>query len=1145
MDEQHLLAWHREGLSQLDRYLTGRDLDALAQARDLFRRVVDAMTAATRGRDIHLRNLAFAEHQTYKEHGDVARLREAAVLYRRAVSAAGPDGPHRHIHEGGLGQVLRLLFHHDGDRRTLDESVSWQRRARAGPAAPQERARQESGLAGTLQDRYEHTWDLQDLADAIAHLRAALRLLPDGDPSDDRTVVLNNLAVALTAWHEHTGDDAARAEAATYRDALSGRATAAATPPPGLEALVRAEGAAEEYRRTGRPDLLDQVIAGYEHALTRISPTAPAWSHALDELCTARLDRGTPADVERVLQVLAFGRSQRPPDSYTGLIWTIRTAQAYGDRHRLTADPADIEAAVDLARTAVATGNGRAGPHTAAARVLARTLARRHAIGGDPADLDEAIELCDGLPLESDAGLELAQYLLSRYAISGARADLERGLRLARAVRDGAPAQLASLPELLAIIGGALRQQHALTGDPACLDEALLSYRQAADACDPSDQRRRLPLLCSAAQVLRQRFDLTGDADDVDEAVALLRYWRARTAGDAGHYRTITADLANALRSRFEGTGDRHDLTEAVDLLRDLIRDYPPRHPARVLVLVAHAEALYRLHLLTGERRLLDEALDAARAAASSPTAAMSEQLAAGITLGQVHGTRHEWAAAAKALRDAVALLPRLADRSLTRTDQQFALARHPGLAAEAAAYALEAGDPAQALEVLEHGRGVLLARKLPIPGGDLDRLTRAAPDLAAQFLRLRDSDDEPPPGAEPDERLLRQRRARAQDWERLLARVRALPGMARFLRPPSAASLLRQAGDDPVVLLNVSVRCDALIVAGGTVAVVPLAVTAREVQERAAAFLAVVDAAGARARTMTEVAAAEQHIAETLEWLWDVITAPVLHHLGLLGEANLPRRRIWWCPQGVLAFLPLHAAGYHRDRAGPAGRRTVLDLVISSYTPTVGALQQARDRPVAARTARPLIVALAQTPGAGPLSSADAEADEVRAVLGAATTLYGSQATRDRVLAALPDADLAHFVCHAAVDAQDPSRSRILTYDHAERPLTVADIAGLRLHDAELAYLSACSATRTRPEFADEAVHITGAFLFAGYRHVIGTLWPVVDVICAQLAGAFHRGLAAHPGDPAAALNTAVRQVRDRFPALPSLWAAHLHVGP
>ncbi|MFF3147983.1 CHAT domain-containing protein, partial [Streptomyces sp. NPDC057927] len=102
----------------------------------------------------------------------------------------------------------------------------------------------------------------------------------------------------------------------------------------------------------------------------------------------------------------------------------------------------------------------------------------------------------------------------------------------------------------------------------------------------------------------------------------------------------------------------------------------------------------------------------------------------------------------------------------------------------------------------------------------------------------------------------------------------------------------------------------------------------------------------------------------------------------------------------------------------------------------------------------------------------------------------------------------------------------------------------------ADLAYLSACSTSNTHPDNADEALHITGAFQLAGYRRVIGTLWPVNDTTSVEITRATYADLTHGGSTPprtelsAQALHRAVRALRDRYPASPSLWAGYVHVG-
>ncbi|HUC58903.1 MAG TPA: hypothetical protein VMA95_15990 [Streptosporangiaceae bacterium] len=155
----------------------------------------------------------------------------------------------------------------------------------------------------------------------------------------------------------------------------------------------------------------------------------------------------------------------------------------------------------------------------------------------------------------------------------------------------------------------------------------------------------------------------------------------------------------------------------------------------------------------------------------------------------------------------------------------------------------------------------------------------------------------------------------------------------------PALSEFLRWSGSSPVAAINVSrYRCDALVLADGAIACVPLPELSPGALARQAALL---DRALARARHeggISDPGGPNDDVSLILEWLWDSIARPVLTQLGRdgpLGETSgLPR--VFWMPTGALCRLPLHAAGYHREGGG----RTVLDRVVSSYTATVGALR-------------------------------------------------------------------------------------------------------------------------------------------------------------------------------------------------------------
>ena len=368
-------------------------------------------------------------------------------------------------------------------------------------------------------------------------------------------------------------------------------------------------------------------------------------------------------------------------------------------------------------------------------------------------------------------------------------------------------------------------------------------------------------------------------------------------------------------------------------------------------------------------------------------------------------------------------------------------------------------------------------------------------------------------------------RRAAAAAFDQVISEIRQLPDFRGFLRPPPVTELLEAAGQGPVVVVAVSwFGSHALILtSGGVLDPVPLPrLTPRRytVYDQAVAFLAALEKAPAAG--LERRSAAEQLLGDTLGWLWEELAGPVLDQLGITGPPadGQPWPRLWWCVSGLLPFLPVHAAGHH-DIPDDAPSATVIDRAIPSYTPTIRALTHAR-RPRAPAPGgengeatgaddRIVVVAMPHTPGSSDLPGAQAEAAELQKRFpGRVTVLTGVQATHDTVLTALTTRQWAHFSCHGSSDPSNPSASRLLLADHQQRPLTVMDVARLRLDDADLAFLSACSTARPGGQAGRRGDPSGSAFQLAGYRHVIATLWPIGDQPAVNIAAAFYAALAA-----------------------------------
>lgn len=732
-----------------------------------------------------------------------------------------------------------------------------------------------------------------------------------------------------------------------------------------------------------------------------------------------------------------------------------------------------------------------------------------------------AVDFAGGGPHKLRALNNLASSLLARTSRTGDSRAVTEAIELLERAISMAPPDSPELVDRLNNLGGALHAKFLHTGDRALIDRAVELGRRAVTAAMASDRPGRFGMLSELGVRLKTRHTRYGDVADIEEAAERGRKILAEMPNTDPDRPGLAAKSIMAIWNLYSATKRSELLTEVIAAARAELRDMPANHHALPELWTALGAGLDSRYFAYGDipagREARHVLLKAAKADGLPLNRINRYRLVAGLSraLG-------DWRAAADALTDAIGLLPMTASRRLSRTDQERQLGQLDGVVQDACACALQAGDPELAVTVLEHGRGILFAQTLE-NRDDLSELRDQHPDLARPLGDVRDR--------LTGELDLDDQHAQANLWDRLVTEARGLPGFERFMLPASISELLAAADQGPLVMFSINrIRSDALILTSKGIEVVSLPqATPEAVHKRAQEFITAVHRPPADLDPQTR-----RHMVDTLTWLWKEITGPVLTRLGIGPAEGENWPHVWWCPTGPLSFLPLHAAGNETD--------AVMDRAISSYTPTVRALQHARRSGSRVRETRALVVAMSG--GVEGLPGAAREADTVAARI-PVTQLTETTADRDRVLRELSAHPWVHFACHGQSDPTNPSASHLLLRDHAVAPLTVVDISRLHLEIADLAYLSACSTARVGTTLTDEAIHLASAFQLAGYRHVVATLWPISDRHAVRLAEEVYDMVVAHgTADTARAVHEATRRLRHRRREFPEMWAAHIHTG-
>lgn len=227
----------------------------------------------------------------------------------------------------------------------------------------------------------------------------------------------------------------------------------------------------------------------------------------------------------------------------------------------------------------------------------------------------------------------------------------------------------------------------------------------------------------------------------------------------------------------------------------------------------------------------------------------------------------------------------------------------------------------------------------------------------------------------------------------------------------------------------------------------------------------------------------------------------------------------------GPLHFYPWHLLG------GPG--RVLADNWIVTWAPSASSADLPRAEALATESAAAIGLSFADGGrfGLAPLKNS---ADKTRAVAAAlgVPPLLDRAATKSAVLAALRSARYAHVSTHGLFDVAAPAFQCLVLEpeEGSDGRLFAYEIFGLDLRGLEVLTLSACETALGRFDLGDNVRGLPAAFLIAGVRTIVGTLWDASDAATAVFFPAFYASLlggATHLD----AFASAQRLTRTKFP--------------
>ncbi|PVF92650.1 hypothetical protein CPB86DRAFT_165945 [Serendipita vermifera] len=973
--------------------------------------------------------------------------------------------------------------------------------------------------AETARKEFRHHGKIESLEQAISYYEAVIQIIPEDDmylPD-----ILNNLGGCLCSRYEEFGSSDDLNEAIKRYEAAINLTPEGDDQKPGrLSNLGNVLFA--RFSRLGGLEDLHNAVQQKQMALNLTpegDPYIPSRLGSLGHMLLTRFERlGNRADLhnaimqrERAVKVIADDDPEKPV-YLDNLGTTLRV------RFKTSGTVADIDNAVALMQMAV-------------------DLSR-----DDPVNAAGCLN-------------NLSISLMDRFDRLGNLADLDRAIIQQQQVVSLTPDSDPSKTRYLSNLADGLNTRYKRLGNDSDINDALFHHQKAVNLT-PADDPDKPIRLTNYGSSLYARFERTGDRDDIDNAVVQEQMAVDLTPDDHPDKSSYLTNLGAFLGLRFSRFGGPSDLDNAIKSQQRALELVPAWHPTRTSHLFNLAQSFRIRFERFHDPHDAESAISHLSAAATAPDGPPTELFkAVEVWIRLASRIKHDSLLAAYGC--ALDLIPLVAWLGLPIADRHWHLIKIGGIAREAAAAAISAEQYDKALEWLEQGRSIVWTQILQLRT-PVDKLREVEPDLADRLLQISQLLDLGPQYAEfsdsgdsTTEEEGRKYRALTAEWEALVKQIGSIPNFGNFLQSPTSSRLMRAAQDGPVIVLNIAkTRCDALALLPGLEEVIhiPLPnITFDRIIELRDDLKEHLYSSGIR---MRDTRAATKLMDEgdgncerVLAELWDNLVKPVLDTLAFSPHPDvLPR--IWWCATGPLAFLPIHAAGIYGSGSGDV---QISNYVISSYIPTLSMLL-VPPKPRIAPSFSLLSVIQPSAPGASSIPSTKQELEFIQQQLAGRdhVVLEGHAGTKRQVMKGMKECGWLHLACHGIQKPDEPTKSALLLDDGH---LTLDEIVKLNLPHAEFVFLSACQTTTGDESLSEEAVHIAGGMLLAGYRGVVATMWSIRDELAPMVTNEFYGHVMVADERPdhrkaAEALHMSVKKLRETPGIQLTDWIPFVHLG-